>query len=306
MGGASLPTPSTPGYTSFRGFTSCECLAQWLPVYEALLLAKGLIKSNIDVWQLTGGAPASGGTHTQGGAFDLLYQTTPAHVAVAREMGAPGTWGRKASQGFSRDHLHGAIACGHSAPVAYQITAQKRGFNGLGQGYYNGQLLWGYGHKDEYPDPSVRRTWREGIAWAKSEIARLTPAPIVKEDDMANVSDAQLARLLDASDRILGAFPQRYSHKDGSVTFSKGTDGVPVRYADSADVGSVLNQLKGENANLKAQLGGVTSTVAALAKGQVLTADQILDAARAGATAALDAKITNADVNVNLNVAPQA
>lgn len=104
MGGSTLPTASTPGYTTFRGRVACECLAQWLPVYERLLLARGLIKSNIDIWQLTGGAAASGGTHSQGGAFDLLYQTGPAYVAVAREMGAPATWTRTVAQGFSKAH----------------------------------------------------------------------------------------------------------------------------------------------------------------------------------------------------------
>lgn len=175
MGGASLPTASTPGYTTFRGFVSCECLAQWLPVYERLLKAKGLIKNSIDVWQLTGGAPASGGTHTKGGAYDLLYQTSPAHVAVAREMGS-GAWGRVVSQGFTKDHQHGCLyGCPHNGPALYQYTAMRNGFNGLGQatsGRFAG--MWGYGHPDEYPDPSAWRTWRQGIAWAEVEIARLT------------------------------------------------------------------------------------------------------------------------------------
>src|SRR5690242_21895955 len=107
--GGSLPTASTPGYTTFRGRVTCDCLAEWLPVLEQLYLVKGLIKQSIDVWQLTGGAAASGGTHTQGGAFDLLFQTSPAHVALAREMGAPGTWGRTKDQGFSEDHTHGVL-----------------------------------------------------------------------------------------------------------------------------------------------------------------------------------------------------
>ena len=175
-----LPTASTPGYTLFRGFVSCTCLAQWLPVYERLLLAHGLIKSSIDIWQLTGGAPASGGTHTQGGAWDLLYETGPAYVALAREMGAPATWSRVIAQGFAKDHTHGVLlGCPHNSPAAYQLTAQRRGYNGLGQGAPGTQYagMWGYGHPDEYPPPTTYRTWQQGIAWALVEIAHLTAPP---------------------------------------------------------------------------------------------------------------------------------
>ena len=193
MGGASLPTASTPGYTTFRGFVACKCLAEWLPVYEQLLLAKGLIKSNIDVWQLTGGAPASGGTHTQGGAYDLLNQTGPEEVLLAREMGA-GSWGRTVDQGFTQDHHHGVLnGCEHNEPAVYQYTAMRRGFNGLGiatSGQYAG--MWGYAHPDEYPLPATFRTWEQGIAWAKTEIARLSPKPIVQEDDMTPEQAKQL------------------------------------------------------------------------------------------------------------------
>ena len=176
MGGATLPTADTPGYGLYEGRVACNCLIAWLPVYKRLLLAKGLIKSDIDVWQLTGGAPASGGTHTQGGAYDLLYQTSAAHVAVAREMGA-GAWGRVVSQGFTKDHQHGVLyGCPHNSPALYQYTAMRNGYNGLGQatsGRFAG--MWGYGHLDEYPKPSAWRTWRQGIAWAEVEIARLAP-----------------------------------------------------------------------------------------------------------------------------------
>ena len=228
MGGApSLPTASTPGYTTFRGFVACDCLAQWLPVYERLLKAKGLIKNSIDVWQLTGGAPASGGTHTQGGAYDLLYQTGPEEIACAREMGS-GSWGRTVAQGFSKPHQHGCLyGCPHNSPALYQYTAMRNGYNGLGQatsGRFAG--MWGYGHLDEYPKPSAWRTWKQGIAWAEVEIARLAkpaasaaaaparkpqPAP-AKEADMQftdkipgrneNVGQA-LARALWAYDQII-------------------------------------------------------------------------------------------------------
>lgn len=165
MGG--LPTPSTPGYTTFRGFTCCTCLAQWLPVYERLLLQRGLIKMNIDVWQLTGNATASAGTHSKGGVFDLLYQTLEAHAMVAREMGARATWVRPYPQ-FSRKHLHGVLTgCPHNSPAAYQISAVRAGYNGLGSD--------GRAGPDPHPDPSADRTWVQGIEWALAQL----------EDDMA-------------------------------------------------------------------------------------------------------------------------
>ena len=311
MGGASLPTPSTPGYGTItrndRTYVGCNCVIAFLLAGERLGLARGLLKEGLDIVQLTGNASASGGVHRLGAAFDTLQYSDP-WVVIWREMGAA-FWPRlDPNPGVPGDlwdnnqHGHGGIDCEHNSLIAYQNRAYRRGYNGLGQGWYGGTYQWGYGSKDTTFRPKVFRSWREGIAWADAQTAAINAAK--KEDDMANVTDKQLERLLAASDRILGAFPQRYTHKDGTVNFTKGSDGVPVRYADSADVGSVLSQLKGENANLKAQLGGVNATVAALAKGQVLTADQILDAARAGATAALDAKITNADVN--LNVTPQA
>ena len=72
---------------SFRGKKCCSCLAKWLPAYEAELLRRGLIRVSLDVYQLTGRAKASAGTHAGGGAFDLA-QTSPEAIKVARQMGA--------------------------------------------------------------------------------------------------------------------------------------------------------------------------------------------------------------------------
>lgn len=204
MGGTTpLPTSTTPGYGTYNAtngstWVACGCLIEWLPVLEALLKARGLITSSIDVWQLTGGAKASGNTHSQGGAFDLLYQTTPEHVAVAREMGAPATWARKVAQGFAKDHTHGVLSgCPHNSPAAYQITAQRRGYNGLGQatsGPYAGQ--WGYGARDEFPAPQTYRTWTQGIAWAQAQLAtinRLKEAAVaLDQNDINKIVDAVL------------------------------------------------------------------------------------------------------------------
>ena len=154
---------------SFRGFPCCSCLAKWLPAYERELLRRGLIKHNLDVFQLTGRAGASAGTHAQGGAFDLA-QFSAAQLRVARDMGADATWHRRIGQGFDLDHAHGVLrGCPHNAPARYQIAAVDDGFNGLGAG--------GRGGRDDGPRPLSGRTWSEGIAWANAQ--RLAQEAIV-------------------------------------------------------------------------------------------------------------------------------
>ena len=151
---------------SFRGFPCCSCLAKWLPAYERELLRRGLIKHNLDVFQLTGRAGASAGTHAQGGAFDLA-QFSAAQLRVARDMGADATWHRRIGQGFDLDHAHGVLrGCPHNEPARYQIAAVDDGFNGLGKG--------GRGGRDDGPRPLSGRTWQEGIVWAKQQAAPKT------------------------------------------------------------------------------------------------------------------------------------
>ena len=144
---------------SFRGKTACDCLAKWLPVFERELLDLGVVKKNIDVYQLIGGAAASAGTHSTGGAFDIGQMQRTALV-IARQMGADATWVRTKAQGFKTPHTHGVLrGCPHNGPARYQIAAVDAGFNGLGKG--------GRGGKDDGPRPLSGRTWREGIKWAK-------------------------------------------------------------------------------------------------------------------------------------------
>lgn len=210
MGGATLPTPDTPGYGSYGGRTACDCLIAWLPVYERMLLAEGVIKQSLDVVQLTGGAPASGGTHTQGGAFDVRQRSATA-IRVGREMGAPAFWARTGPDWVGNEHAHGVLlGCPHNGPAAYQLTAQARGYDGLGRattGPYAG--MWGYGGRDPHPAAVTRRTWRQGIAWAEAELARRaaaaskppTPAAPSPEDDM---TPEQAKRLDDIYAAVVG------------------------------------------------------------------------------------------------------
>lgn len=156
---------------SFGGKPACYCLSVWLPAYENELLRRGVIKYNLDVYQLIGGAAASGGTHATGGAFDI-GQTSSTAIYVARQMGADATWHRPynwdSKGGMS--HTHGVLrGCPHNTPARYQIEAVDAGYNGLGSG--------GRGARDTGPRPLSGRTWQQGITWAKDLAA---PKPVVK------------------------------------------------------------------------------------------------------------------------------
>lgn len=154
----STPTAKTPGYGLYRGRVACDCLIQWLPVFEREAQERGIITGQLQITQLVGTAAASAGTH-KGGAFDI-WETDPRLVRLARKMGAPATWIRTKAQGFT-PHTHGVLrGCPHNEPARYQITAVDAGYNGLGKG--------GMGGKDDgSPKPPPKRTWVQGIAWAK-------------------------------------------------------------------------------------------------------------------------------------------
>lgn len=197
-----LPTASTPGYTYYtdafgRKWVCCECVAAWLPWYQKMLLHAGIIQFCINVWQLTGGATDSKGTHSQGGAIDTFQYSNNA-IAIAREMGATGSWHRTVAQGFSRDHAHMVLrGCPHSLDTcAYQVKAQAAGFNGLG--------YLGRGGPDYHPDPQVYRTWSQGIDYAKQVLG--TPTTVKEWWEMA-IPDSEISRIAAAVVSKLMATP---------------------------------------------------------------------------------------------------
>lgn len=155
-------------YTTFRGKPCCVCLAEWLPVFEKELIRRGHIKHNIDIAKLRDRNPnnASAGTHAGGGAFDIFNYSTGV-IRTARDLGADATWHRRPSQGPWVHHAHGVLrGCPHNGPARYQIAEVDNGQNGL------------VGNaKDDGPRPLSKRTWREGIAFAK---AQSTPVPAPK------------------------------------------------------------------------------------------------------------------------------
>lgn len=148
----------------FRGKPACDCLAQWLPAYEAELQARGLLVGPLSIYQLIGGADASAGTHSTGGAFDLVDLPGDEDLWVARQMGADATWSRKAPS-FSPDHIHGVLrGCPHNLPARYQIGAVDSGRNGLGTA--------GMGGPDDGPRPLSGRTWQAGLSWQRTVAKR--------------------------------------------------------------------------------------------------------------------------------------
>jgi hypothetical protein len=175
-----------PGYVVvFRGKPACPCQAKWLPVFEAEAQRRGILTGPLPLSQLIGGAAASGGTHTSGGADDTYPLTgidVAAYVWLSRQMGADATWHRPYNWDGRNgvEHIHRVLTgCPHNGPARYQIDAVRAGFNGLGH--------LGHGAPDNGPTPLSNRSWREGIAWAQAQ-----------EDDMP-YTEEQLTAIIRAA-----------------------------------------------------------------------------------------------------------
>jgi hypothetical protein len=118
----------------FRNGITCVCVAEALPFAEEYMISEGLIKKNIDVWQLgyrVGGTAASGGTHDRGGCTDV-DQYSDRQIECWRDLG----WTmqhRTRAQGFDMDHAHGwPWGCDHlSAAGNSQATQWRHNTNGL-------------------------------------------------------------------------------------------------------------------------------------------------------------------------------
>ena len=155
-----------PSYVvDFRGHPACPCLAQWLPAYERELQRRGLLAGQLRIYQLIGGAPQSGGTHTKGGAFDLLDLPGGTDLWVARQMGADATWSRP----YNWDgrggmaHMHGVLrGCPHNGPARYQYDSVTSGVDHGRNGLANHGV-------DDGPRPLSGRTWQQGIEWAEEQ-----------------------------------------------------------------------------------------------------------------------------------------
>ena len=161
-------------------------MVEWLPWYEKWLISKGVIKRNVDIYQLIGSAPASAGYHKSGASADI-YQKSPTAIRGSRNGGAAG-FARgndravKSSDGMM-DHQHLSLkGCPHlTAGAKGQITELERGGDGLVGS-----------RRDNGPRDGVKwplRTYKEGIAWFKSELGEKPDAPKPAEPPAPKLAD---------------------------------------------------------------------------------------------------------------------
>lgn len=120
---------------AFRGGWTCACVATSLPLVEADMIRRGIIRECIDIYQLgwnAGGVSASAGTHDEGMMIDV-GQYSRAALEVWWKWG----WAmqhRTTEQGFSGHHGHGGPnGCTHGSPLATWQMQQyvRHGRNGL-------------------------------------------------------------------------------------------------------------------------------------------------------------------------------
>jgi hypothetical protein len=240
-------TEQIPEYAvDFRERPACPCLAEWLPVYEAELQRRGLLSGPLPIMQLIGFADASNGVHSKGGAADLAHTTDEA-IAVARQMGADAAWHRPANfdgQG-APEHDHMVLrGCPHNGPARYQIPAVDKGFNGLGD--------LGMGGKDDGPRPLSKRTWRQGIKWAKEQGDWLDMA--TEKEIRQLLKEEVRAPLRETMKRI--AANQRARVKSQHAELSKGLaelDTMVTDDASKAQVDRLRAMLKGFDKDLTAE-----------------------------------------------------
>jgi hypothetical protein len=116
----------------FRGGWTCGCVATSLPLVEQDMIKHGIIKHNIDIFQLgyRNDVAASAGTHSKGGCTDVAQYSDEA-LKIWRKWG----WTmqhRTPAQGFMH-HAHGfPYGCPHLAPLAQkQADAWKHERDGL-------------------------------------------------------------------------------------------------------------------------------------------------------------------------------
>ena len=151
-----------------------------------------------------------------------------AAVRVARQMGADATWHRREGWdgGAGKEHTHGVLrGCPHNEPARYQLDAVDAGFDGLGTA--------GRAGPDDGPRPLARRTWEQGIVWARTQQAVET---VVRVDELSGRYDrgpallaAQLAGSAAEADVILvtevSAARRASALRMDGWTVSRGPDG---------------------------------------------------------------------------------
>lgn len=184
----------------FRGRRTCICVATIVPLVEAEMKRRGLIKNSVDFFQMgynKGGVSASAGTHDRGGCIDVA-QHSDAHLAVWRMFGVR-MQRRTPAQGFDL-HGHGwPGGCPHlSSGARYQESEWRRKRNGLrGRGPVTGPgyttITWQQAVKKyRRPSPTTRGAL-EMAKWIRFATNRDQPLPdrkwaYLKINDKGDVS----------------------------------------------------------------------------------------------------------------------
>jgi hypothetical protein len=200
---------------TFRGLPACDCLAEWLPVFEAL------IGRELRWFQLIGNAPASAGFHEGGGSADSELLTDD-ELRTARNMGGA-AFNRLWTGNF---HCHIRLnGCPHNSIAQPQVDDLNAGRDGTGP-------LWdNAGVPDNGPRDGIQwplRTWREGIKWAREQADWI---------DMA--TEEELTRLLEKV--VVG--PVRDSiRKFAAINAQRDK-------ADRAELRQILADIRGEQNN---------------------------------------------------------
>ena len=169
---------------TYDGKPACECLAAWLPIFEAT------IGRSPHWFQLVGDAPASAGFHRSGGSADS-EPLSDGELRIARNMGAA-AWNRWWTDNY---HAHLRLNdCPHNSIGQPQVADLNAGRDGTGPLYDNA------GVPDNGPRDGVHwplRTWREGIEWANE---------LQEERDMATYGPQilELVKRIDERDRVRG------------------------------------------------------------------------------------------------------
>jgi hypothetical protein len=206
------PTPEVPDVAKvkFRGGWTCSCVATSLPLVEQDLLRRGLIKHNVDIYQLgyRNDVSASAGTHAGGGNTDVA-QFSDAQIDVWR------LWGwtiqhRTKAQGFDMDHGHGwPLGCTHlSAGGKSQAAQWANRQNGLvSKGRVAGRWPidnWKTAMKKRLAEIAADEKQKELELPTTSEVAKA----LASNDDFLNaVADAVLGR---------DAVPNEWADKTGT------------------------------------------------------------------------------------------
>jgi predicted chitinase len=167
----------------FRGGLTCACVVESLPWVELDMILHGIIKSEIDIFQLgyrPGGTAASAGTHDRGGCVDVGQYSADA-IRIWRKWG----WAMQdRSPFFAEDHGHGwPYGCDH---LAYAAKLQENDWDRKDNGLVGNGRIQG---------PYPIRTWTEALKENKMAVLDEVVSAVLKalaKDETVNIAESEL------------------------------------------------------------------------------------------------------------------